>query len=715
MRSTLLLCSLLAAGAPALAQASRRTYLHEARDQAPEAPGLLEELEGGAAEGDAQRAARAADRLLELTMDGARASALVEAGPHRFQGLRAAVLERIGRLPPAAREALAGLQDQGARGLRLGDRAAPSELLARRYPCAGDGREAQLELMGRALEVGAQGRAQALRARLLSAHPEARADLRLGAHEAFLALLQGDPAAVGTALQPLRRRPEAKALVERLEQARRALEAHPRPAPSPPGAAGRTPPPGSRLVERGSALLPPPPPVEGSYAPALPLVVGERVLVGSGSQLLVLDLSGKLLARLPALAESAAPSPPEQTRFMARLWARGELCAAPLVLERWLAPARGAGGGGGRDPSFAGSFYSLLLADPGTGRLLWWDGDPGPVPLGAEVAGGQDGSTPLGPPGLGRAPQALRERLRRAHVLAVTGDEDRIYAALLFQGDDLELGVFAWKVDTGSQPVLLTPAWSAVTHLFAAERAGDLGGDEAAVHPEVAAALALDDTGRLVVTTDVGVVACLDTLEGDVQWLHDAPPPRVTRPGGIRPRLELVAPGPVAPPEPARQLGPDLVAFVHGDHVVGASLARGEPAWTLGVGEPARTVLLDPERLVVYAGDRLLLLHAASGQALFSLQLPGERCAGEGVVWGDGLMLPVVDGGASRVRRVELRGARGRGLPGGGGVLLLGSEWPCPNHRGPFNLAAASGPAGPFLVAASSRRVSLVDWEARGR
>lgn len=711
-RAPLLPWLALALALPAAAQ--QRTYLRLAEERADEGAGLLRDLEAQEKGGDHERAARTLDRLLELSMDPDLASCLVEVGPNRWEGLRAAALRRAAKLPPAALTALGKVQDPLATSLRN----APAELLVRRYPWSRDGATAAFELIGRAIETGAAGRARALRRGLLEAHPELAGGARMATHEALLAIAAGDAARVGSAIAALEAAPAGAGkaeLIERLRAAQVALAPPraPRLAPAPP--------PGATLVQKATALLTDrPEEAPPGFAPAIPVEAGGRILVSTGSMLLVLSAEGKPVARVPALSEWPATPPPERTRFAARVWTSGELAATPLVLERWPVPARAEGGPpGASDASFAGSFYSLLLVDPASGRLLWWDGDQGP---GAPPGEGQAARPPPGyvGPDAAHAPgRGLLERLRQGHVIAVTGDADRIYAALLFQGDELELGVFAWERDAAPQalpapaasgpaappPLVLRPAWSAVTHLFTAERQSEGGGADTAVHPEVAAALALDAEGRLVITTDVGPAACVDAHSGDLVWLHDAPPQRATPAGGPRRGGFMPAPPPTPqPPQPAVALPGDLLGFVQGAQVVAVD-PGGTPAWSVTTGEPPR-FLVQGERVVAYAGNRVVLLAGRTGQVLFESTLGGDRIAGEAVPSGDGVLIPVVLNGIQPfVRRVEIRQG------GAGGYLVVGKTWAVPHHKGPVNLALV----GDQLVAASSRRVSLLAWEPGGR
>ena len=79
---------------------------------------------------------------------------------------------------------------------------------------------------------------------------------------------------------------------------------------------------------------------EPTYSPSFPLRVGDFVCVTNGATLGVFDFQGEPKAFLPRHANATSDSPPATTGFQARLTSRAGVVFAPLVLERWLAPAR---------------------------------------------------------------------------------------------------------------------------------------------------------------------------------------------------------------------------------------------------------------------------------------------------------------------------------------------------------------------------------------
>ncbi|MBX3472313.1 MAG: PQQ-binding-like beta-propeller repeat protein, partial [Planctomycetes bacterium] len=416
---------------------------------------------------------------------------------------------------------------------------------------------------------------------------------------------------------------------------------------------------------------------------------GDRVVASTGARVVVVDAdTGEVRGRIPHLPEATSSLPPAGGRFAARVAAWGDVAFTPLVLERWLAPARAV-----RGADLAGRHYGLVAVDAGAARLLWWDGDPGPRPRLDQEPQGE-------PPGLGGAPARLLDDLRRGHVVAVATDARRVYVVLLAKADEPGLEVFAYERAGGrEQPLVLRPAWAAPAPLFAAERPRQISPEDDPVGPELAAALTLDGAGRLLVTTDVGVVACLEAATGEVLWLVRPEPDRAAaRPRGFVRRG--LAPPPSDPaPTPAEVIGgPDgpRALVVAGERVLCLRLADGAAAWALPRGRGGRVVAVGDAHAVVYSDDELVSVDAATG-AVGQRSPTAEPACGEAVVAGRWLALPVREGQAARLRLLEL-------TPDG---LRRAALVPLPDHTTPFNIAlTARG-----LLVASGRRVSLLAWE----
>lgn len=637
--------------------------------------------------------AYALDRLLEEGCSPATRGWVVEVAPDRFLGLRAFALERCRDLPAATIDALRELQGRlSANAARL---STPLDV-ARRFPFSPAGAAALRALLSRGLAAGDLGALRAHLEELERLHPrEAGATERAAA--AVARAVDGDAAGAARALDRLRDLPPADdalraALVARTEALVAAVTSG-RAAP------GRFGPEGVAPVARWTASLDQPedPSTEtcGVHPVVLTTAEGERCVVAStGARLVVVDAAtGEVRGRLPLALEATSRAPEPTSRFAARVAVWGGLAVTPLVLERWLAPARAADGA--RAGDFAGRFYSLVACDS-TARLLWWDGDAGPRVPPAE-------REPQGaPPGVDDAPLPLVEALRRGHVLAVASDAQRVYVALLGKSNEPELALFAYERAGGSgQALVLQPAWSAPVPLFAAERPAHVSPDDEAVAPELAAALVVDGAGRLLVTTDVGLAACVDAASGELRWLvRPEPSPQAggnrafRRPGGG------VLAGPA--PEPARLLvGPDgpAAVFVVGDRVLCARLADGSALWHNARGRTSR-VLVTESKLVVAYGEQELAVFDASTGALRN-RSSDDRACGEGVTAGAAILLPVREGAAVRLRRIDLQ------HQGVAVVLRRGPAIGLPDHVAPANLSLT--PAG--VLVGSGRGVSLLSWE----
>ncbi len=640
LSASLLVC--VARGEP------RQVYLPELRRDAPE---LAAEL-SASAEAAPEERARALHALLRRCGDVALAGRLVpryeaEAPPghERLLGLRAELCRRAAALPEQAARALAALQEEAATLELRTDRPPGDELLALRYPFAPSGRAAATRLLDAALEAGDLGRARLL-AEELGLAPGARSLLGPPAPRPA-----GEPAPEGALLTVQR--------IERFEQ-----------APEQQG---------------------------GLPSPAVPAWVGGRVCVSNGAELRAYDADGELVGAVPLDPHAASRPLPSAREHAVAGW--GELAFAPLVLDRWLAPGRGEARderGSSRDGSFGGRFHALVALHAPSGRLAWWDGDPGPT---SPASGPRPGS----PPGWDRAGPELRDLLARGHVLACVADEARVYTALALQGEATELQLMAYRrVGTAGQPLALAPAWPRPAFVLAAERPAGRSGEDRPPAPEVSAALTLDRSGRLVCTTDLGVVACFDAARGLMLWARRAPVEAErerSRFEAFRGRRTTPREAPPTRAEPAACVAPPngartLVALVAPD-VLGLRPADGELLWRARCPRADRLAGLG-ERLAVYGGERLVVLGADGARQLEHPTAGAVR--GRLARFGDTLVLPAERSrGAGEYQLLQLR-LRGADLRPTGAVPL--------DLREPFNLLAVPGGA----VAASRRHVVFLRW-----
>lgn len=625
----------------------RQVYLPELRRDAPEVAAEL----AASGEGGPEEQARALHALLRRCGDVALAGRLVprperEAPPGqaRLLGLRAELCRRAAALPAPAARALAALQEEAAALELRTDRPPGDELLALRYPFAASGRAAATRLLDAALEAG---------------------DL-----------------------------PRARLLAEELGLTR---EARSLLGPPPPAPSGEPAPEGALLtVQRTERFEQAPPQESGLPSPAVPAWVAGRVCVSNGVELRAYDAEGRPVGAVPLDPRAASRPLPAAREHAVAGW--GELAFAPLVLDRWLAPGRGEArhpGGAPREGSFGGRFHALVALHAPSGRLAWWDGDPGPTH-------GAPGLPAGPPPGWDRAGPELRDLLARGHVLACVADEARVYAAVALQGEATELQLMAYRrVGSAGQPLALEPAWPRPAFVLAAERPAGQSSEDRAPSPEVSAALALDGSGRLVCTTDLGAIACFDAARGLMLWARRAPPEPAPRP-----RFEVFRGRRAAPREapPTRAEPASWVALPGGDRtlaalaapeVLGLRPSDGELLWRARCPRADRLFGLG-DRLVVYGGERLVLLGPDGGRQLEHLAAGPVR--GRLARFGDTLVLPAErasGGGDYQLLQLRLRGRELR--PTGAVPLAL---------REPFNLTAVPGGA----VAASRRHVVFLRW-----
>lgn len=631
----------LVASALATAAEGRRTYVRRCQDLDGPAPGLLEDLEHALAAGaPAGEVAYLLDRLLEEATKPEARGVVVETTFGRFVGLRAHVLERAASAPAAVVDALRRLQALAAAGAR---RSLGPAALLERHPFSPQAAEAARALAARAIASGDLPLARAHLDALERLHPDAAA----APERAALRLLAG------------------------------AAERAAAPAPS----LGSGAPAVAWRARFGPTADPAASPIHPAYLPAAD---GERVVACDGARALVLDLrDGAVVGRVPLAPDAIGRAPDAATGFAGRVATWAGVAFTPLVLERWLVPGRADQG------DFAGRFYSLVAIDAARGRLLWWDGDPGPA-TSRRLA-----------PGLADGPEPLVDALRGAHAVAAAADEARVYVALLLKSDEPELSLFAYERAGGAtQPLVLRPAWSALVPLFSAERPRRAGADEP-VAPELAAALALDGAGALLVTTDVGVVACVEVGSGEVRWIARAELDPRPRPRAARFGPQPLEP-PDAPPQPARLVdGADgrHALVLLGQDVRSIRVRDGVTAWSAPKGRADRLLLADGHA-VVYGQRELLILEAATGAPRHRAPAE-EHVVGDGVAVGRAVFLPVHEGTAAKLRRIDLWVD---------GVAVAPRRSPLaamPDHTPPYNLALS--PRG--LLAASARAITLHAWE----
>ncbi|MEZ6184999.1 MAG: hypothetical protein R3F62_08325 [Planctomycetota bacterium] len=433
----------------------------------------------------------------------------------------------------------------------------------------------------------------------------------------------------------------------------------------------------------------------------MPLVMPTRVLISTGSAVYRTSHTGTLLGQFPPRPDGAAPPPAEATRLRAELTRHGDLVFAPLALERWLAPAREPGPADSQDLALGGYYHCLVGLDPDTLRVLWWDGDPGP----------QSAPQPLA------ADPEVEARLRAGHVIACTSDGARLYVALLTKGSELSLDLFAYRTTSRvGAPVALEPAWEGPVRVVQVERGGS---EDQAVRPEVAARLVVDGCGRLIVTTDVGVVACAAAASGDLEWVveREAEADETEfRRWGMRKEAPTPAPpvSAVIVPDPERAEQGGIAVAYAGPALLGIRLRDGTPLWSYPRGKPpSRLEFLLPGEgsgVLAYGANLAVGLDATTGRNLHPqgrpLNLGRFRFCGEGAPVAGGYVLPVrhQNGGGLSLHRLAWRR-----LPAGGRSVLFDGS-----HRLPLDQPANLVVEGDHVVAVGATRLIVVSFAGAG-
>lgn len=669
MRSPWLLLTLCLSALPALAEEARDTFLPICGDEDPQALDLLQRTQAALQGSDLDEQAELVDRLCNLAAHPVRGNRLIELEEGVwYRGLREQVRVWMAGLAPDVRKRLAQVQDEGARvAIERGER--PSDLAVwQRFPLSLRGFEAGRRLLAGAIE---------------------QADLP--AARRTLAWLQ--------ALHPTQ---DLAALAEQVAWLNEVA-----PLPTGDGRPGR--PPGAVLEAYARIPLDAEAVPAARFSPSYPTMIDERIWVSTGSQVGVYDLEGELQGRIPHFERIISRAPEAATRFTARIHGHGRLAFAPLVLERWVARARvGSSRDGRQDAAFSGRYYSLLAFDPDRTRILWWDGDPGPNGFGED--GGERGV----PPGWELADPELLEVLLRSHALASIADRNRVYVALAVKSDEPELRLFAFERGVSDrQALVLRPAWQRTTYLLSAERPGG-GGEDEAVYPEVAAALALDPDGRLICTTNVGVVSAVEAETGSMLWTRRAPP-APSRALGFHSRADQDASALSLdpPPYPAQRAetesGP-LSVFFAGTQLLAVDPQDGSERWRTHNQGTSRLLLKD--QLVLSYGDhRVVAFDAADGRLKRVQPLNTERASGEAVDLGDAILFPFQ---AAQPRKgpfgnTSLRQLRLIVASNGQVVFQLGGRWELVNERGAANATAIPG----GVAVCSRTQLHLLRWKAR--
>jgi len=667
----LLLIALLLGIGPVLAEDSQDTFLPLCGEDDALALDLLQRTQEALQEGRDDLAAELLDQLCSAAAHPVKGNRLVELEEGLlYQGLRARVQALIEKLPLDARRALAKVQDEGARLAGERDERPSDSELWLRFPAAQGGFAAGVHLLGVAVEGGDLAAARSYLRQLNRLHPVESAQAELAAQVRWLERLLDE---------------------------------------SPSRHEGSFAPPGARLKPHARAKLGGVAVPAAAFSPSYPVQLGDRLWVSTGSQLFAFDAEGAELARIPHYDAMASGPPEPATRFSALIHGGPGLAFAPLVLERWVARARlGSALDGRQDAAFSGRYYSLLGFDPDNSRILWWDGDPGP--------GGYQGQPgqPVGvPPGWELASPALLEVLLRSHVLASVADEHRVYVALALKSDEPELRVFAFDRGVSDrQRLVMRPAWPRTSYLLSAERPGG-GGEDEAVYPEIAAALSLDEGGRLYCTTSVGVTVCLEKETGSVLWARRAPaaPGRALGFGRRNNRasaeLDLRPPPYPAITIPVGPAGEQTVFFA-GSQLLAVNADDGSKRWSQHNQGTSRLLVKDG-LLLSYGGHRIVAFDKLNGRFKRVQPLNTERCSGEALDVGDVLLFPVQAArpgqepfGNSSIRQLRLIAASN-----GGVVFQLGGRWDLVNERGALNVARTEGG-----VAATSRtQLHLLRWE----
>jgi outer membrane protein assembly factor BamB len=636
-----------------------------------------------------------------------------------LRSLRALAFDVAKKLPPELRKKLAAAQKEAAATERRRGQDDDEHLL-HRFPFAPEAAEAAWRFAGRAFEAGDDTAALswdrlATKLAAFQLQPPAApfaaylrrvaALARAGDFEAAEAVIHKAEAEPGA-------RPVLVALMkERVEHARlqrNALEA-------------RRPPDGLIPDLMASYQFnvddPTPPSIVGAPVAAH---VSELVFASDGSRLLAVDArTGDLKGRLPMNVPKVAPP---STGLAGTVCALGDLVVGPIFYESILSrpigkDARtGKRGDGDEDPSVRGGFFSLFVLDARTLKTIWWDGD------GSDLGGRSRA------PGLETLDDRAWKRRLESHVIGRPAiDGRRIYVPLLTTASESQLSIAAYERRTGEQgSLVLVPVWSTFVSLTAQALGNQV---QNTTFPSVNPRLAVDPEGRVIVTTDQGVTACLDALTGNLEWVHRGTDDDNQRAAKARDRAyrttsdaPLVFCGDGTRPSVVVVPSLDDECWLGLSCEDGSVLWRSE-AWTaprsggfaLRGEEAPRACALSPTVALGYGGQTFVAFDPWTGlqlvepvrvrtQKLEERERPIGAAAPAGT---SALLLPM---NTSFVRKLvwhEERSANGRRieLSFGEPLTLTGTQ----QHQ-PFHLMALEG----RLVATTPTRLLVYSWVARG-
>jgi outer membrane protein assembly factor BamB len=400
--------------------------------------------------------------------------------------------------------------------------------------------------------------------------------------------------------------------------------------------------------------------------------VGHTVFASDGSRVLVVDADDlELEGRLPQEDDGVGPP---GTGVPGTVTACGDLVLAPLFFESFLLPARRgtiderARPRGGDEPMVRGGFFSLFVFDAPARRLLWCDGDAG-------IQAGASEDPPRGrPAGAEDLDETTWQRLALGHVVGKPlADGRRIYVPLVTASNEPQVWIAAYERATGEeQPLELVPRWR--TFIVSSLQVGPANSQP--LVPAANPRLALDPDGRIILQTDLGVVAALDARTGAIEWLvrlgdEDAiqarPPRRRSEDYG-----RLLVPSNDPPVVVAgRGSRPDTVvlASVEEKRFLGLSAEDGSVVWKASFtdagfsnngSESARVSALAPDVVALYGGSALAVVDGLTGKSLLGSPASaaldqGESPSGPLALGGASAFVLPLSSGRARTGRFSVR------------------------------------------------------------
>jgi outer membrane protein assembly factor BamB len=378
-----------------------------------------------------------------------------------------------------------------------------------------------------------------------------------------------------------------------------------------------------------------------------------------------------------------------------------------------------------------GGFFSLFVFDGRAKRLLWWDGDAG-------LQAGASEDSPHGRPvGANDLDEGAWQRLAKGHVVGTPlADGRRVYVPLVTSAAEPQVWIAAYDRSTSEEsgsaergsPLALVPAWR--TFLVSSLQVAQPN-----VQPAVSSAnprLALDADGRLLVQTDLGVVAALDARTGAIEWLvrlgEDDPPPAAPRmPRRVREDMgHYYTPTndpPVVVPGRGSRPGVLVLASLEEKRWLGLSVEDGSVVWKSSFEgfannnqESARVAALAPDVVALYGGVSISLVDGQTGKSL--LATPAQLEAG---AWPVGplaragsasFVVPLSSSRACTARYTVKRGppqdrlADDRETIPVEATLAAGDSYPLRETDGPVGLVCLEG----RLVAVTGATVNVYAW-----